>query len=1138
MVSNTVTDSSGFYSVSGLVFGVYTVEVNQKGFEASRITGIQVQTTQTARADVTLKLGASRQVVTVTGQSVPMVHADTITVGTTFTNQQLSELPLANDDIDALDKIVPGWNFGQSLSNGRINGGAYWGSINYTVNGAENNDQVNGGQPYANGGYAVALPQPESFQEFKVESINTNAEFARTATVSMVTRSGSNQFHGDAEELYAGAVLSANSFTNDYTVPTAGVPFVRKPGYARNQMGINIGGPIKRDRAFFFVNWSELLSRSYTTENLVIPSQAMDQGNFGVLCTSLSSGTATFNGSGVCSSNAGQLYNPVTGQPFASNVMPTSMFASQVSTLLGFLPAPNIKVTNALGNDITGLPSGATDFTSQNRAADDIGVTNDRLDFKLTNKDLLYATYWRAAAPVYIEAEPYPQTYGVVIYPPTNTGYTFTEIHTFGPTAVNEIRYSWFDREVVETGINLGFNPQSLFPSLQNSYNRGLPTMSMTGYTGMFHDVGNLPHSHNPAIQFTDNFSKVRGRHTLKFGIDELGTKSYGRASPGSLGSFSFNGDWTAGDGWKNAGVTPSNGNTFADFLLGDASSDSYTPPTTFGSDQYRRIWSFYGQDTFQATSRLTFYYGLRYEIQIPWWFQIDAGEGLSTYYNLATNQIALANNSTTLAFPPIDAAMNEYNAYLPYLTTTGALGLPIKWMETDTTNFAPRFGFAYRPFKGSNNTVIRGGYGVYYDQLNDPWSSMAGNPPFLGNASQGLTFSSALTGTPPATGYQPDLTFADPFPGSGTLSAVSAHPTISYVPRNVVPAADQQWNLTLEHQFPGQWLGQVTYFGSQTHHILWWGSNIDIPATMTAGTALQNQLPEEPWAAIDSYRSGGKSNFEELQIQMTKRFSSGLMVQSYYTWAHSLDNVEGSSTTTEPAEWFNPNADYGNTVFQRRQSFNIAYLYALPFGRGQHFLSGSKGVVNALVGGWEWSGDTVYGSGMPFDITFAVPAADVGWFGQNTSPAVANRASIVPGQALYSGQNKSSHDIKDGVPWYNYNAFADPTPYTFGNSARNELFGPGWGDWDMALLKNFNMPWREGMKLQFRIETYNTFNHFNLGNPGSISSEFGSYVQIPVPGTAITTQPLITSCYPNCTFGGPYGQGNRYIQVGARLFF
>lgn len=372
--------------------------------------------------------------------------------------------------------------------------------------------------------------------------------------------------------------------------------------------------------------------------------------------------------------------------------------------------------------------------------------------------------------------------------------------------------------------------------------------MSITGYTGMFSDVGNLPHSHDPLVQFTDNFTKVKGRHTYKFGADEMGSKIYGKASPGSLGSFSFNGQWTAGKGWSGAGVTPSGGNAFADFLLGDPNSDTLSPPGAFGRMLYDRTFSFYGEDTWQVTSHLTIYYGLRYEIQKPWWFQTVGGVGLSTYYNLPTNQLALPENSSTVFFPPVDASLAQYNAYSSHFTTTQALGLPMKWMLADTNNFAPRFGFAYRPFH-SNNTVIRAGYGVYYDQVPGfvAWYNPTTNTPWLsGTFGPGLTYNSALPGKPPSMGYQPDLPFSNPFPATlGAGAAAAAHPSINYTPRNFPVTATQQWNLTLEHQFSGQWLGRITYFGDQAHHIPWYQGNIDIPVTMTPGEALQNQLPE-----------------------------------------------------------------------------------------------------------------------------------------------------------------------------------------------------------------------------------------------------------------------------------------------------
>ena len=251
---------------------------------------------------------------------------------------------------------------------------------------------------------------------------------------------------------------------------------------------------------FSSVNYSEYIDRTYTPENLIQPSLAMHQGNFGSLCTSIAG--ATFNGNGTCSSPSGQLYNPLTGAPFAGNVIPTTMFASQSNTLMNYLPAPNIVTA--------GLPNGAINNISVNRTAHDVGTTNDRFDFKLREKDLLYATFMRSNATVYLIAEAAPPDYAQAIYPAENESYTLAENHTFGPTALNEFRFAWFDARVIEYGQNLNFNPQNLFPGLQPGINRGLPTMSMTGYTGMFSDIGNLPKNNVPDVEITDNFTKVR----------------------------------------------------------------------------------------------------------------------------------------------------------------------------------------------------------------------------------------------------------------------------------------------------------------------------------------------------------------------------------------------------------------------------------------------------------------------------------------------------------------------------------------------------------------------------------------------------------------------------------------------------
>jgi hypothetical protein len=1096
-ISNQVTtDSVGLYSVSALVAGVYTVKVSKPGFETFRALGVQVLSAQTVRVDVTLTVGPTRQVVTVTG-AASMVHTDSITVGTQVTQMQLADLPQPIQSIDSLLKLVPGAQYSIGAHQPKINGSAYRGGTNFTQNGEMSNDPGNGGSPYGNspGLYGITLPQLDSLQEYRVDSINSNAEYSRQATITMVTKAGSNQFHGDLYEINGNKSLNANSFINNATG-------LARPPYVRNTWGINVGGPIKRDRLFFFFDYTGFTDHTAATQSLSQPSMSMRQGDFGALCTS-----GTYNSNGICTSGT-QLYNPLTGAPFLNNVIPSSMITSQATKLLTYLPAPTLNTA--------GLPGGTRNLFSSNASIHDVGTTNDRVDLKLRDKDTLYGTFTRSNATRWTLPQAYPSTYGSYgAYVPENFGFTLAENHTFSPTSLNEFRVAFFDRAVWAAGQNQDFNPSSLFPQLTPANNRGLPQMSITGYSGMWYDYGNGPRSHGVDIEFTDNFTHVRGRHTFKFGADEAGTKIYQPNWGGSLGSFTFSGQWTAGKGWSRAGVTPSAGNGFADFLLGDPSADSLSPPGVLGRNLYDRQWALYGQDTWQATSRLTVYYGFRYEYQAPWWFPTREGVGISTYYDPATNQLALPENSSTPFFPPFGASAVQYAAY-PF-TTTKALGVPIRWLKPDRNNVAPRLGFAYRPFH-NNNTVIRGGYGVYYASVpgyvgND---NMTHNPPWLaGTVGQGTSFSSALSGTPPVTGYLPDITFASPFPSGLGAQAASGHPSITYMQRDYVNPVSQQWNLTLEHQFPGNWMGRLTYYGMQTHHAPFLGNDINYPVTQTPNVAFQNQRPYQPWASVSGYRPSGKENLHELQIEVIKRFSQGLNIQSYYVWTRDLDNTTYNATVIN---WHDIKSEYGNAEYVRRHTFNVAYLYQLPVGKGKHFLGNAHGVVNAVLGGWEVTGNTVFGTGIPFSVPFAVPASKVGWVG--------NRADLVSGVPVYQGQDRSSHDVISGVPWFNVNAFAAPAAWMWGNLTRNTLWGPGWSNWDVGILKDFRIPPREGMRLQFRTEFMNAPNHFNLGTPTSQIADIRDGV------AAFPASGKISACDPNCP------NGSRFIQLGLKFIF
>jgi hypothetical protein len=1073
-------DASGSYTVPNLFAGQYTISARKQGFNSVEIKDVQLLASQTARQDITLQVGEVRQTIEVTG-SAPLVRTDLQTIGNTIEAKQLSELPLPTRSIDGLLALAAGAS--TTGNNPRISGSNYWGGNNFTLNGVSVNDPGNGGASYSSGvpGLGLAnMPAPDSLQEFKIDSGNQNAEYRAVATVTMVTKQGSNDFHGLAYEYLQNSALNANSFLLNATGQ-------QRPVTRLNQFGGDLGGHIIPNRLFFYGAYCGVKQKTSGTTNLTMPSMAMREGDFSALCKTYVSG--------VCAAGAGtQLYNPFTGNPFSNNQIPSNLITPQAKTLLSYLPAP----TNAAS---TGLPNGSPNFIAPK--TNDIGINgvDYRMDGMLSAKDSLYGVFhWSKGSPWYLASNAYPDNYGnQPDYGYTDFAISATETHIFSPTALNEFRAAWVVHSSVRTGQNTDFKPWSLFPQLPVSDNGGLPTMSMSGYTGMFYDYGKGYPFPEYDIEFSDNFTKIAGRHTLKFGAAETGYKNYiqqgGPALSASLGNplgtFSFSGAWTGNRGWP--GQPSSQGNAFADFLLGTANSTNFAGPLT-EIVTYSRMWEFYAQDTFQVTPKLTLNYGVRYTYQSPWRVRDDR----VSYFDLANNKLALPQDSDTVTTPPlaIPSLMTAYS----YETTKQA-GWPKHYYQKDLNNFGPRFGFAYRPFSG-NKTVLRGGWGLYYNFIpgfigahenifNPPWRS-------------GSSFSSQLPGTPTQP-FLPDLTFSNAFP-TNAQSGPTANPLIYFTQRNLVNTVMQQWSLTLEQQLASNWAVRASYVGAQTHHALWYAGDINKPGVQQPNVPLQRQRPYQPWGQINQTHSGGKINFNQLQLELNKRFSEGFLVQAQYNWTVSRDNVPLVGGPENPADY---NRDYGNTDSIPRQSLSVNYLYELPFGRGRRFNISNR-FADAVAGGWSVSGITIYRTGSPFSVNFAVPSSVVGWWG--------GRADAVSGVDLYEGQS-GSHDVINGVQWFNTAAFAPPAKWQYGNSQRNTVFGPGFWNWDIGVQKNFAIT--ENHRLQLRGDALDAFNHFNLGNPSAT-----------IPNTRDGGLPDPRA---GKIFGG---SGSRVIQLGLKYMF
>jgi hypothetical protein len=502
-------------------------------------------------------------------------------------------------------------------------------------------------------------------------------------------------------------------------------------------------------------------------------------------------------------------------------------------------------------------------------------------------------------------------------------------------------------------------------------------------------------------------------------------------AQDAGLGRFTFSGRFT------NPNLTGSSdpAQAFADFLLGYPAFTYRSSPHP-GLLSYGTRYSAFVQDDWQVSPRLTLNLGLRYMYQTIW----RERDNLQANFNFNTGMLEIPGGSL-----PAAAQQRLVNAY-PITTVPGDV------LEPDTNNFAPRVGFAFRPFSDSK-TVIRGGAGIYYNPLPlfTGFLQMSfTNPPFL----LAETFEAAA-------GRTPTLTLAQPFPGGGALSP---NPFATAVATKMINSESQQWSLSLERQVFGSLGLRASYVGNKTSHLFWYNKPANLPLTQAPG-AIQPRRPYQPWSDINMLDPGADSTIHQLQLEAVQRYTNGLNFQLEYSWNRSLDNVPIVGGPENP---YDARRDRGNSDQIRRHIFTAAYGYELPMGPGKRFLN-STGPLKYIVGGWEIAGITYLRTGQPFSVSFS--SSTPGWY--------SGRADIVPGSdpSLSRGERSMNR-------WFDSSAFTVPQPFTFGTAARNLLFGPGDIVFDVSFIKNTRIG--EHVNTQFRAEFFNLPNHTNLGGPGA----------------------------------------------------
>ncbi len=372
-------------------------------------------------------------------------------------------------------------------------------------------------------------------------------------------------------------------------------------------------------------------------------------------------------------------------------------------------------------------------------------------------------------------------------------------------------------------------------------------------------------------------------------------------------------------------------------------------------------------------------------------------------------------------------------------------------------------------------------------------------NPPYR----TGATFTSKLPGTP-TTPYLPDVTFSNPFPAS-SQAGPTTNPIIYMTARNLQNPTNYQWNLTYEEQFLRDWAGRISWVGLHSPNALYYAGDINRPGVQTPNATTQAQRPYQPWSSINETHTDGRINFSQLQLELNHQYSHGFLMQVEYSYTSSKDNVPLSGGVQNVQDY---NADYGYTDSTPKQNLTMNYLYDLPFGTKRRYQLHHKW-ADELAGGWSLSAITIYRSGVPFSVNFSVPSNEVGWWG--------GRADRVPGVNPYARQG--GHNVISGVQWFNPAAFAPPQPWTWGNSQRNSLFGPGFWNWDASALKSFSLTERQ--TLQFRCDALNIANHFN---PTTVNNTIADTRD---GGVAAPLAGKVTS-----------GSGSRTIQFGLKYSF
>jgi hypothetical protein len=1039
--------ASGEFAIPNLQIGHYSVAVTREGFAPANVPDTELQVAQQATLNLVLHLGSASEQVTVIASETPLLNQASSSVGQVIDTQTVQTMPLNGRTFWQLAQLTPGVSFvqgGQNIATGGT-----------SIRASAVNVNVSGLSPSWTGWYldganitefqlggTIIQTNVDALDEFKVETGNMGAEYGHSPTIVNATlKSGTNQIHGVAYEFLRNNQLDAKNY---FFVPQAGSHQWNEPLH-RNQFGFAIGGPILRNKTFFFLDVQSTLYSQAQNFNNIVATDPERGGDFSALLTQSSPVT---------------IRNPLTGAQVNNGRGPNTFTPTgQAAYLMKYMPHAT-SVVNGLGRAIL-----------TNNLKQQLGQGDIRIDHQLTAADHLMGRY---SISNNTETDPnaFPAMGGFPLRSRGQDG-LFRETHVFRSHWINEAQVSYYRSAFLFTsslqGQDINANAGIIgMAGLAPESTTGFPSITIANYSNYNGQANNSYPKQNKirSWQYVDRVTYDKGKHDVHFGYELFHNTNTFIAGNNSTGTFNFNGAYS--------------GDNMADFLMG--------LPRSASRSSFRSLWgnagnfqSFYAQDNYHALRNLTVNAGLRWEIN-PFYNSGDKGQ--ITGFDLTNGKIVLPRDFSHTAQPLTPQLVSLFSDRFEYAED---MHLPKSIRKSDYFDLGPRLGLAY---SFTTNTVLRAGYGIFYLFPDDNAINNTQNTvPFI--ASQSLNNTTPKPTYTLADFYQGQpVVAANPVPGSVCSFGIAANscstPSVTSMALSVKNTYIQEWNTAVQHQFGRKISLDVAYGANKTTHMQ---QAFQINDPDPGSGTVQTRRLRPQWGTISYSKFAGNANYNSLQTKFEARNFSGATFLVSYTYSKCLTDGTYTSVVREDTPLIRY---YGPCNYDLRHNLVSSALYQLPIGHDRRFFSKMPGWSEAILGDWNLSAISTLQSGLPFTPTISTDTANTGVGSQR--PNVIGKPTLVRNVNcwFYDSKNSSCGRLSPSGT----DAFTVPTQYTYGNGGINTLRADGLVQFDMSLIKSILLP--GSRSIEIRGSFYNVFNHTTFAAPstnidstsaGSISS-------------------------------------------------